>query len=302
MDAATFAPAGAGWGARAGAQARAVVSRTILAAESIGAQVPAADLVGAVHSVFARACNVACDIGLVTLADADVGAGPTTIALRRAPPDLRALFTVGEVVRARDGVLRSARVVLMTGRAYVWQPPVQRPLLPRAAVAPRLVHAATRLERRRLGSAALERGGLPLATLARALRGGEIDNALPCVRRLVGLGEGLTPAGDDFLVGWLAGLSRLAASPERSAFLDGIAAAVDAEARRTTPLAAHALRLAARGHFGEKLCRLCDALFCEPRDDRFDAALDAALACGATSGADTATGLLEAAHGWWERT
>jgi len=299
-DAAASAWDDAGWGAPAGEPVRDAVPRTILGAQSIGALVPAVDLTGCVHSVFARACNVACDAGLVTIA-AGAGAGPTTIALRRAPPDLRALFTVGEVVRAREGVLRSRRVAVMLGKVSVWHPPARRALLPPPAVAARLARAAMRLETRQLGSTVLESDGELLASLARALRGCESAMALRIARRLVGLGEGLTPAGDDFLVGWLAGLERLASSPARVAFLETVADALSAAAQRTTPLAAHLLRLAACGHHGEVLCRLRDAFLCEVRDDLFDAALAAALACGATSGADTAVGLLEAANGWWEQ-
>ena len=61
--------------------------------------------------------------------------------------------------------------------------------------------------------------------------------------------------------------------------------------RRTTPIAAHYLKLAAGGHYNEPLVGLRNALLAE--DDRHvvDAALRRVLAIGASSGADTARGL-----------
>ncbi len=111
--------------------------------------------------------------------------------------------------------------------------------------------------------------------------------------RLIGWGEGLTPAGDDFLVGLLAGLDAFVEGDERRGRMRGaIAATVTSCRRRTTPIAAHYLTLAAGGHYNEPLVDLRNALLAE--DDRHvvDAALRRVLAIGASSGADTARGLL----------
>ena len=68
--------------------------------------------------------------------------------------------------------------------------------------------------------------------------------------------------------------------------------------QRTTPIAAHFLRLAAAGHYAEPLIRLRTALLCEDDGDVVDAALQSALAVGATSGADTVSGLLAGLLAW----
>jgi hypothetical protein len=109
----------------------------------------------------------------------------------------------------------------------------------------------------------------------------------------------LTPAGDDFLVGLLAGLDALVlGEPARLHFRDALAATVVSLAGRTTSISAHCLRLAAGGHVGEPLLGLRDALTTEPRAHVADEALHAALAIGATSGADAVTGLLAGLAGW----
>ena len=67
---------------------------------------------------------------------------------------------------------------------------------------------------------------------------------------------------------------------------------------RTTPIAAHYLRLAAGGHYTDPLIRLRRALLCETSADVVDAALRNALAVGATSGADTVSGLSAGLRAW----
>ncbi|HEY2190490.1 MAG TPA: DUF2877 domain-containing protein [Caldimonas sp.] len=129
--------------------------------------------------------------------------------------------------------------------------------------------------------------------------------ALDCERAarhagtLIGWGEGLTPAGDDFLIGLIAGLDALAGGDERRRCFHGaLATAIAAGAGRTTPIAAHCLRLAARGHCNETLLRLRDALLCEADAVVVGAALHDALDVGATSGADTVSGLLAGLLVW----
>jgi len=52
------------------------------------------------------------------------------------------------------------------------------------------------------------------------------------------------------------------------------------------------LRLAVASHYGATLLRLRDALLSDPQSDTLEASLSRALAVGASSGADTVTGLV----------
>jgi hypothetical protein len=115
----------------------------------------------------------------------------------------------------------------------------------------------------------------------------------------VGWGEGLTPAGDDFLIGLLAGLDAFVADDDRRGRVRGaIAALVTSCARRTTPIAAHYLKLAAAGHYNEPLVALRNAVLAEDDWYAVDGALGRALAIGASSGADTVRGLLAGLAVW----
>jgi hypothetical protein len=116
---------------------------------------------------------------------------------------------------------------------------------------------------------------------------------LPELVRLAGWGEGLTPAGDDFLVGIAAALQApLPGRAARQHVLAALGPALRACSERTTPIAAHYLRLAGDGHFDAPLLALRDALLAWRDAAAVDAALERLLDIGASSGADMLGGLL----------
>jgi len=91
-----------------------LTARLALVVDSIGYLVPRVPLSGRVHSVFARACNIACGDTLLTLCANEFGDGPTVWRLAAgAPRDLRALFVAGEVVHGRRGGLQTTRAELL---------------------------------------------------------------------------------------------------------------------------------------------------------------------------------------------
>jgi len=104
--------------------------------------------------------------------------------------------------------------------------------------------------------------------------------------QLAGLGGGLTPAGDDFLVGVMlwAWLTHPAPQPLCQTVLE-------AAAPRTTTLSAAFLRAAARGECSASWHALLAAL-AEGTDTELAPAVEAVLAHGHTSGADTLAGFL----------
>jgi hypothetical protein len=102
------------------------------------------------------------------------------------------------------------------------------------------------------------------------------------VHDLVGLGPGLTPSGDDFLIGAMAGLAALGQTNTRAV----LGRAIVAAAHLTSPLSASLLRTAAAGHVGENLHAMVAALVTGDAD----AAIAAARHMGHTSGFDALTG------------
>jgi hypothetical protein len=276
--------------------------RIVLPVDTVGYRVSPARFSGRVLSVHAHACNVATEGTLLTLSTPGAAHGPSTLRLAGGGPhDLRELIDPGEPVEGSAGTLRTLRLEFRWGQAAIWRPVESRALLAAARIDARLAAAAVGLARfRSQHSSILDGVAAPIAmALHQACRSLDLEPAALQVRRLIGWGEGLTPSGDDFLVGLLAGLQVLVqAEPRRRCFVDGLACAIVRGTARTTPIAAHFLRLAAAGDFTEPLVVLRQALVAGPDDDDVHHALRAALAVGATSGADTVSGLLAGLRAW----
>jgi hypothetical protein len=276
-------------------------SDVIARIERIGYLAPQ-EFVGAVHSVFAQACNVAWRDSLLTLVRPALADGPTVFVLGAdAPADLRAVFGRGEAICARDGCIESRRARLDVSRATVWRAPAARRALPDADIGTRLARTRARLAgcRSDRPSVVVREAQPTVARLEAACGALDAERACAHAARLIGWGEGLTPAGDDFLVGLCAALRALAAgAPERADFVARVSECIAASCGRTTPIAVHHLRLAARGHFNADVLRAVDALRAEDDPDRADVAIGETLAAGATSGADTLTGVLAGFAAW----
>jgi hypothetical protein len=242
--------------------------------------------------------------GLLVLAIDDVGGVPGGILLGGLD-DLRATgIARGMALLPSAGgwAIPSAGVAIDASTARIWSP-----ALPAAA---RLRTSRRSIESARAIAADLAPvGGLgPLLTggdrptdpwlgVARALigrhlgalRARDIASALGPTVDLIGLGAGLTPSGDDYLVGMLAGLEATG-HPAHPPIAAAIAASA---ARRTTAIGAAMLAHAARGAYAERLHDVLVALAIG-RPDGLGTTITRAMAYGATSGSDTLVGLFGA--------
>ena len=268
----------------------------------VGYRVPRERFDGVVHGVFARACYIDCGGSLLTLATAGVSDGPTTLVLGAdAPADLRYVFNPGDALRCREGCVRGPDVRLELAHARTWRAPPRRSSLSGGETAARVALARARLaDGRRARSSVLDRGGSAvIADVENACSRLDIASALARIERFVGWGEGLTPAGDDYLVGLCAALQSLVhGNAARRTFLRRMRGFVASQSLRTTPISAHWLTLASRGHFNADLLRALDALRAERDVQNARDAIDALMAVGATSGADALTGILSGFEAW----
>jgi hypothetical protein len=269
----------------------------------LGYRVPRTQFDGTVHAVFARACYIECGDTLLTLVAATLADGPTTLLLgREAAADLRSAFCRGDVVRCREGQIRSRGAFVDLRSARTWRVPDPRPALAVSDTMSRLELARTRLAQvRRTQSSVLNGSGdAAIARLERACRYLDAAAALEHATRFIGWGEGLTPAGDDYLVGFCAALGTLACGDAgRHAFVDRMREFLATQESRTTPIAAHYLNLAALGHFNADILRAVDALRSEADAQAAQRTLDEIMATGATSGADALTGILSGFAAWF---
>ncbi|MFL6056557.1 MAG: DUF2877 domain-containing protein [Actinoallomurus sp.] len=193
----------------------------------------------------------------------------------------------GDVAFVGDGGVDVATRLRVRIRRW-WDPtPVLGPL----SLA-RLAHGA-----RALGELAGPWGltGQPLPdVLAGACAAGDLAHAVDAAERIVGLGPGLTPSGDDALAGLLLALRLLGGAVSgggRAVWLaDWIGAAVTAYAcERTTILAATLLQCAARGQASLETTAVLRGI---SGQEPLAPAARRLIEVGHTSGADVAWGLL----------
>jgi len=136
--------------------------------------------------------------------------------------------------------------------------------------------------------------------LRRALERADLGTAQVEGEALVGLGQGLTPSGDDLLLGLFAVL-QLPGGPCEP--LRGLGRQIVARAaHRTHAISLCALRAAAEGRVRARIIALLSALIAGDREAML-AALRAVLAIGSTSGGDIVAGIVlgfeaELHHAW----
>ncbi len=247
---------------------------------------PAETRRGSVLSVHRSAVNLVVDGELVTIVAAPAGGLPNGL-LVAAPFDPRSLG-----VRAGMKVVIAGRLEIEGGLVRI-ELSGARDWWPALRTMPRLHDLALRAGiARRVAVPGVELRGIvsgtnAFAALAESFASGSEVAILQTGRDLVGLGAGLTPAGDDVLVGLTAGLTALG---------DGRAGRfAGAWARhavgRTTLVAETFHRHAVGGAYSERLQDVLRAILTGPVDT-IPAAVRVAAAWGATSGADTLAGIL----------
>jgi hypothetical protein len=241
---------------------------------------------GFVHSVFARAANLEVFGNMWTLLSADGGDLP--LGVRIAVNDFKNLgLRTGDIVSVRSGYLglRSRRRCLVVNcRAVPQWIPVHPDRL-ELGLARRLAFVATEVCGRSWG------GSAKMAHAVRTSVGAPdaIGNVLASV---VGRGPGLTPAGDDVLVGILAVLNSPHSGSAGAKIAESLGRLIMPLLSTTTYVSGQLLHQAANGLFGRLVHELLSALIEDQPQRKLTETVRRILETGATSGADTCEGLL----------
>jgi hypothetical protein len=240
---------------------------------------------GVVHSVFAGAANLDMRAEMWTLLAEDGGDLP--FGVRLAAKDLKLLgLQRGDRVNVRGGFIgieSRQRVLVVDCRAAPrWLPACQGRLDPRLSDRLSAVEAAAR--NRAWGGS---------ADMADAIREAldHPDTLGGVLAGVIGRGPGLTPAGDDVLVGILAVLSRRA-GPAAAGAADRLAGLIPPLLPTTTYISGQLLLQAMRGLFARVVDELLSALTADSPPQRLNAAIRRVIETGATSGADTCMGVI----------
>jgi len=135
--------------------------------------------------------------------------------------------------------------------------------------------------------------------LAEATRRNDSICSLHLAEKLIGLGPGLTPAGDDFLVGFLAGLwSSADGNQEHNGFLADFAREVVRFSRRTNDISRTYLFHAAHGQVSSRLATLVGAIGRGGSSEQLGETAEASLHVGHISGMAATAGLLVGLSVW----
>ena len=220
--------------------------------------------------------------GLVALLSPRAVRLPIGVVLPAAEAARLAGIRPGDVLVVGEGRVLGAGLAVAVRRW--WSPRVTAlpGLLGAAAVAGRIGVAARALP------GAPEQVLAPAAALSRALAGTSPARVADAARALVGLGPGLTPAGDDVVCGALVALAAVCADGPRGR----LAAAADLYADATTSLSAALLRGAACGDAVPQLSRLLRSLAGPGTDEDVAAAAAELARVGASSGTALGHGAL----------
>jgi len=292
-------------------------------AATLGSDVPRGEFPVRVHSVFHAALNLSSPCGeLLTVLSAEADDAPRGVRLASVEDfsslGLRAggggVFTVDEIALDRPLGRAPLRVDCAAARRLVAPPapPLSRDDASWSAGVARLAalqeRAATDLRIAPLLTLARPSGAIgerltqAALDLGRRVQTGRLDAMRHAAARLVGLGQGLTPAGDDFLCGFLAaGWCRRAAGLARAHLLESFAEVVRELLGQTTEISASFLRDAVAGRISPPLAALAEACSGAPGSD-LDAALLRLGAIGHSSGLDAATGFFYGAAVWDKAT
>jgi hypothetical protein len=240
---------------------------------------------GVVHSSFARALNMLVDGEMWTVLGADRAASPFSIGLAAGSGRFGA--NVGDRVNVRAGYVGIGRITLDCRSAARWTlRSWSRPVTDGLAI--RLANVED-LARPRAWDRSVE---MACEVTNALLREDAVLNR--AVRRTLGRGPGLTPAGDDVLVGILSlltsGAAGLAGKEATSRLVEILAPIL----HETTDVSRHLLHQAARGLTGRALHELGQALLQDAPHNVLMDAIERVLDIGCTSGADACVGLIAA--------
>ena len=290
------------------------LKRHTLQADTIGDRVPRDFARGVVHSVFRMACNIELPGGtLVALLPAGTGNLPHSIRCRSAvAPGVQARVRPGQVVIGNAAGLEipAARITVDLTEARAWSGAIgdlridrRSPRTLRSLITVRSLLAV----HTRDGFAPILLQGSPSSSALAGALARQLASCLPRLAAstvaldapaaalelgvLVGLGPGLTPSGDDFVVGYLAAMrARSRYEPGTDPFVAALRAPLQRLAAQTNPIGRQYILDATAGAFPERLVDVVHALTGSHAD--LCERVGRALATGHSSGGDTLAGLL----------
>lgn len=262
-----------------------------------------------VMHVFAKALNlIDPNDRVLSVVTPSIGPGPFALVVFRpeiemnGQIDFASLVNAESVVKVSGDRLEVGSVTIDTSGAEIWQPRPAWSVLSPDMLAPQ-VRGLWRLLQENAPSDSMaamlvdrpseayhQIANNAWAELAKGLKEGDLKLCKRGARALAGLGPGLTPAGDDFLMGIIYAIHSSRDYDSSQYLIDAISGTA---APRTTRLSAAWLAAASRGEASSDWHTFVEALVAGNTAEVEAAALSI-LPTGHTSGADALAGFLAA--------
>jgi hypothetical protein len=299
-----------------------------LNALSSGVEVPTMCFSGVIHSIFHQACNVSLGSdALLTLVSSEKGNLSQGIRLE-TPLKFTFLnqLRVGQTVACRGGILRisGSELSIDLRTASPWHIDLKGLRVDLHQCDTAQAWAVAWLElwkyRRGHGTSAMtmatpgsrrspvtsagikifvERVVQTVPALIDATSNLQVDATITAIGPLIGLGPGLTPSGDDFIVGYLAGLwSTVGSDSSRLRFMSSLGAWLSRAVAGTNVISRTYIKSAVNGNVSEPIATLAQRLGQGKTMDSVREATRIALQVGDTSGTDGVQGLLLGCIAW----
>ena len=243
--------------------------------------------------VFDHACNLINERReVLSIVTPQIGNGPFNLVVEDEILFSERLY-IESSIAISDNQLTLADLTIDTNNAILWPP-----------------HPNWEILHAKRGNILTQLASLPItnnqpllpnslvSALSAALVKADISTAKAVASRLAGLGMGLTPAGDDFIVGALYASWIIHPTNIVRVLAEEIAGAA---APLTTSLSAAWLRSAGKGEAGILWHEFFDALI-DSDAARIQETMDKILAVGETSGADALAGFIGLLAAWREET
>jgi len=295
---------------------------------SAGIEAPTGCFSGVIHSIFHHACNVSLESdGVLTLLSSEKANLSQGVRLGTLPTfTFLDQLQVGQPFACRGGIfrIRGSELCVDLRTASLWHIDLRglRIDLREHDTARAWAVAWLELEKYRQGNgisemiaaipsppqnpvtspwrkALVERAVQTVSVLIDATRTFQVDDAITAIRPLIGLGPGLTPSGDDFIVGYLAGLwSTAGTDSSRLRFMSLLGAWLSQAAAGTNVISCTYIKSAVSGHVSEPIATLAQRIGQAKSMDNVREAARTALQVGHTSGIDGVLGLLLGCIAW----
>jgi len=281
-------------------------------ATSIGEAIPRDNFDALIHSAFDTAVNLHLVDAerLITLLVSDHYELPQGIRIESKDVRFQSL-TVGLLAACRAGVLRfeSSPLTIDLRAAPMWKchiselnADMQSPSAERSWTAVwQILNIRQKLNKTEIiaddlfqlntGSLLSQKISRPILQLISSTEQFDIEDSIHAAEKMIGLGPGVTPSGDDFLIGFLAGLwSTSGGNQGQLSFIHSFGNGLMEIAKQTNLISRTYIHHATKGQFSSSLSNLAQAIAFGSENIR--AISEAAMHVGHSSGMDSVTGLL----------